>query len=94
MDIEFVVHDIFALCRPQWKIANNLDEAAKALQAAVAQDQKASGQEKTADAEDGLSGPSTEDELGLEDQEDDSDTEEEELEVCPNPIGFNPTQIH
>jgi regulator of nonsense transcripts 2 len=85
MDIEFVVQDIFALCRPQWKLATNFEEAAKAFQLAVAQDQKTSGQDKPAEIEDGLSGPSSEDELGLVEPDDDSDSDEEEVEVLGNP---------
>jgi hypothetical protein len=51
MDIEFIVQDIFALTRPQWKLASNLEEASRAFQLAVAQDQKNSGLNKPAEVE-------------------------------------------
>ena len=62
MDIEFSVHDVFSLTRPQWKLASNLEEAAKAFQLAVAQDQKTAGIDKGADLDDASSGPSSDDE--------------------------------
>ena len=40
MDIEFIVQDTFALIRPQWKLAADLEEAAKVFQAAVVKDQE------------------------------------------------------
>lgn len=89
MDIEFIIQDIFALTRPQWKLATNLEEAAKAFQLAVAQDQKTSGADKAAEQDEGTSGPSSEDEngddlaMGEQDGDDDSGSEEEEAEVCP-----------
>ncbi|KAI1202080.1 MIF4G domain-containing protein [Nemania serpens] len=52
MDIEFIVQDTFVLTRPQWKLATNLEEAAKALHLAIAQDQKSSGIDKAADQDD------------------------------------------
>jgi regulator of nonsense transcripts 2 len=51
MDIEFIVQDVFALTRPQWKLASNIEEAGKAFQLAMAQDQKTTGIEKTAEPE-------------------------------------------
>lgn len=86
MDIEFSIHDVFSLTRPQWKLASNLEEAAKAFQLAVAQDQKASGAEKAADAYEPSSGPSSDeenidaDELDAEGEDDDSASDEEEAE--------------
>ncbi|KAH6899048.1 armadillo-type protein [Thelonectria olida] len=83
MDIEFTVQDTFALTRPQWKLATNLDEAAKAFQLAVAQDQKTAGIDKTVDMDDATSGPSSDDENGDNDDADDDDesaSEEEEAE--------------
>lgn len=85
MDIEFTVQDTFALTRPQWKLAANIDEAAKAFQLAVAQDQKMAGIDKTVDMDDATSGPSSDDENGENDDADDDDesaSEEEEGEVC------------
>ncbi|KAI2635409.1 armadillo-type protein [Xylaria nigripes] len=52
MDIEFIVQDTFALTRPQWKLATNIEEAAKALQLAIAQDQKSAGIDKVLDQDD------------------------------------------
>lgn len=43
MDIEFIVQDIFALTRPHWKLASNIEEASQAFKLAVVQDQKNSG---------------------------------------------------
>lgn len=86
MDIEFSVHDVFSLTRPQWKLASNLEEAAKAFQLAVAQDQKASGADKAAEAYEASSGPSSDeenldvDELDAEGEEDDSASEDEEVD--------------
>ncbi len=43
MDIEFIVQDIYSLTRPHWKLASNIEEASKAFQLAIQQDQKTSG---------------------------------------------------
>jgi regulator of nonsense transcripts 2 len=51
MDIEFIIHDIFALTRPQWKLASNIEEASRAFQLAMAQDQKNSGLNRPIEAE-------------------------------------------
>lgn len=88
MDIEFIVQDVFALTRPQWKLASNLEEASRAFQLAVAQDQKTSGLDKTADPADAESdGPSDGEmddgeaevdvEAGIGDAEEDSESEDE-----------------
>lgn len=61
MDIEFIVQDTFALTRPQWKLASNLDEAAKAFQLAVVQDQKTAGVDRTIDMDDASIGSSSDD---------------------------------
>jgi regulator of nonsense transcripts 2 len=94
MDIEFIVQDVFALTRPQWKLASNLEEASRAFQLAVAQDQKTSGVDKaaeTADAEsdgpsdgemdDGEAEGDVEAEVGMGEAEEDSESDEE-AEVC------------
>ncbi|KAI0505549.1 MIF4G domain-containing protein [Xylaria bambusicola] len=65
MDIEFIVQDTFVLTRPQWKLATNLEEAAKALQLAIAQDQKNSGIDQNAEQDD-ASVRSSSDEEGME----------------------------
>jgi regulator of nonsense transcripts 2 len=85
MDIEFIVQDIFSLTRPQWKLASNLEEATKAFQLAVAQDQKTSGLDKLAEADDGMSGGSSDedngDDLDLVDPEDDDESGSEDGEA-------------
>lgn len=88
MEIEFVVQDIFALTRPQWKLAANLEEASKAFQLAIAQDQKTAGADKAVEPDDGTSGASSEDENGDGDEveaygdgEDESASEEDDAEV-------------
>lgn len=91
MDIEFIVQDVFALTRPQWKLASNIEEAGRAFQLAVAQDQKTSGMDKVieAEAEDADSEKSSDDgmgdieaETGLPDADIDGESEsEDELEV-------------
>jgi len=69
MDIEFIVQDVFALTRPQWKLASNLEEASRAFQLAVAQDQKTSGVDKTAEPEEPDSDGSSDDGIGDNDAE-------------------------
>ncbi|KAI0132458.1 MIF4G domain-containing protein [Xylariales sp. AK1849] len=61
MDIEFIVQDTFSLTRPQWKLATNLEEASKAFQLAVAQDQKNAGLDKIIDPDDAESDASSDD---------------------------------
>jgi regulator of nonsense transcripts 2 len=91
MDIEFLVQDIFALTRPQWKLASNLEEASKIFQLAVAQDQKTSGLDKMAEQDDRTSGMSTDDEngedmaLAEQDDYDESGSDEGDAEVSPRP---------
>lgn len=84
MDVEFLVQDIFALTRPQWKLASNLEEATKVFQLAVAQDQKTSGLDKIMEQDDGTSGSSTDDDMRLAEQDDDEElgSEDGEAEVC------------
>ncbi|KAM6508986.1 mRNA decay protein, variant 2 [Fusarium solani] len=76
MDIEFLVQDTFHLTRPQWKLAAGLDEAVKAFQLAVAQDQKSAGVDKTADMDDATSDPSSDDDNGDNDDVDGDDNDE------------------
>ncbi|KAK3988568.1 regulator of nonsense transcripts 2 [Cladorrhinum sp. PSN332] len=96
MDVEFLVQDIFALTRPQWKIASNLSEASEVFRLAVAQDQKTSGLDKAAeqaDQDDRTSGMSTDDENGddvqLVDDEEDVNFDDGEAEVCSTPSNPN-----
>jgi regulator of nonsense transcripts 2 len=82
MDIEFIVQDTYLLTRPQWKLATNLEEATKAFQLAIAQDNKNSGVEKAPDTDD-ISVHSSSDDDGVEgegevvDAEADSDRDSE-----------------
>lgn len=83
------MHDTFALTRPQWKFVDDIEEATKAFQLAIAQDQKTAGVDKVAEADDATSGASSEDDNGdMDDVEADGDgddesasEEEEEAEV-------------
>ncbi|KAI8957642.1 ARM repeat-containing protein [Daldinia sp. FL1419] len=61
MDIEFIVQDTFSLTRPQWKLATTLEEATKAFQLAVAQDQKNAGLDKSVDQDEASSDASSDD---------------------------------
>jgi len=80
MDIEFLVQDIFALTRPQWKLASNLEEATKAFQLAI----KSSGLDKAVEQDDQGSGVSSDDDANVEDGEkeeqdgDENDGEDED----------------
>lgn len=78
------MHDTFILTRPQWKLASSLEEAAKAFQLAVSQDQKSAGVDKGADMDDATSGPSSDDENADVDEMDgdgDEETASEEEDV-------------
>ncbi|KAK2603786.1 mRNA decay protein [Conoideocrella luteorostrata] len=78
MDIEFVVQDIFALTRPQWKFANSYEEAAKALQLSIVQDQKTAGVDKAVEADDATSGASSDDDIAdVDDVEQDGEGDED-----------------
>jgi regulator of nonsense transcripts 2 len=86
MDIEFIVQDVFTLTRPQWKLASNLEEASRAFQLAMAQDQKTSGTDKVVEPEEPDSSESSDDGIGDNDvetgfqeadAEDDSESDEE-----------------
>lgn len=92
MDIEFIVQDVFALTRPQWKLASNIEEASKAFQLAMAQDAKTSGIEKAVVPEDQDSEESSDD--GLDDNEADTglpeaDVDEESEEEEDADVDFN-----
>ena len=95
MDIEFLIQDIFALTRPQWKLASNLEEATKVFQLAVAQDHKTSGIDKAAmEQDDHTSGMSSDDEnaddIQLGDQDDDEDLGSEDGDV---EVGYKSTRF-
>jgi regulator of nonsense transcripts 2 len=80
MDIEFLVQDIFALTRPQWKLASNLDEATKVFHLAVMQDQKTSGLDKVLEQDDATSGVSSDD-MHPEEHDDDDDLGSEDADA-------------
>jgi regulator of nonsense transcripts 2 len=77
MDIEFIVQDVFSLTRPQWKLASNLEEASRAFQLAVAQDQKTSGMDKAAETADAESDGPSDGEMDDGEAEGDADAEGE-----------------
>lgn len=86
MDIEFIVQDIFSLCRPQWKLASNIEEAGRAFALAVAQDQKTHGIEKVVEAEESDHDVSSDDgnddgDNDVPDAEDASSSDEEDIDV-------------
>ena len=83
MDIEFTIQDIFALTRPQWKLASNFEEASKVFSLAVIQNQKSAGLDKSAEPDEASSGPSTDDEMGddLPMPNADSESEDDMVEV-------------
>lgn len=88
MDIEFIVQDLYSLLRSQWKLASNLEEAGKAFQLAMTQDQKTSGLDKTAEPEEPDTDPESEDErgdgdmdVGLLENEDGESESDSELDV-------------
>jgi regulator of nonsense transcripts 2 len=93
MDIEFLVQDIFALTRPQWKLASNIEEATKVFQLAMAQDQKTSGLDKIMEQDDGTSAASSDDDNdGAEHDDDDesgSEDGEADAEVGARPLALN-----
>jgi regulator of nonsense transcripts 2 len=93
MDIEFLVQDIFALTRPQWKLASNIEEATKVFQLAMAQDQKTSGLDKIMEQDDGTSAASSDDDNdGAEHDDDDesgSEDGEADAEVGARPLVLN-----
>lgn len=51
MDVEFLVQDTYSLLRPQWKIASNLEEAARLFSEAIAQNYNLQDGEKAAEPE-------------------------------------------
>jgi regulator of nonsense transcripts 2 len=98
MDIEFIVQDVFALTRPQWKLASNLEEASRAFQLAIAQNSKTSGLDKVVEPEDPESDGASEDEndnevdANLPDGDEDSETDDE-IEIDTNGDVVNSTSV-
>ncbi|PHH71135.1 hypothetical protein CDD80_5494 [Ophiocordyceps camponoti-rufipedis] len=87
MEITFVVQDLFALTRPQWKLAASFEEAAKALHQAILQDQKTAGADRVLEGDEATSDISSEFENGdiddmepYGDGEDETASEEDEIE--------------
>ncbi|EMR61807.1 putative nonsense-mediated mrna decay factor protein [Eutypa lata UCREL1] len=90
MDIEFIVQDTFSLTRPQWKLATNLEEASKAFQLAITQDQKNAGLDKSTEQDDASSDASSDDDGAegdgdmilpeAEGDEEEIDSEDEDIE--------------
>ena len=62
MDIDFIIQDTFALTRPQWKLAENFDEAGRAFNDLVKQNYKTQDIEKPIEAEEPDDGDSSDDE--------------------------------
>lgn len=98
MDIEFIVQDVFALTRPQWKLASNIEEASKAFQLAMAQDQKTSGMDKVleaeAEADDSDSSDDDMGDIGLPPAEVDGDSESDDEVDVGLPLLLNKTRIN
>ncbi|KAG5951050.1 hypothetical protein E4U53_003874 [Claviceps sorghi] len=100
MDIDFVVQDVYSLTRPQWKFAPSFDEAVKALQLAIIQDQKTTGVDKIVEGDDATSGASSDDDNGdgedIEqdgDGDDDSASDDDEADVGPSVFPLTPTSF-
>ena len=51
MDIDFIVQDTFAIIRPQWKLATNLEEASRCFAEVVKQNYKTLEMEKSIEPE-------------------------------------------
>ena len=85
MDIDFIIQDTFALTRPQWKLAANLDQAGRAFADLVKQNYKGQEPEKTLDAEEpdeGTSSDDEDDEVPAPELDAQSSSDEAEAEVC------------
>lgn len=85
--MEFLIEDTFASIRPQFQFASSFEDAMKAFQAAVLQDQKSSGADKTAEPDDLASDESSDDDNvdgddGDADDDSATEDEEEDLDVC------------
>ncbi|BDD59213.1 hypothetical protein MAP00_004437 [Monascus purpureus] len=52
MDIDFLVHDTYSMVRPQWKLAADLEEAARLFGEAIAQNYKLQDSERAGEPED------------------------------------------
>lgn len=98
MDIEFIIQDLFALTRPQWKLASNLEEASRAFQLAIAQNSKTSGLDKVVEPEDVESDGASDDDndneadANLADVDDESESEED-IELDANGDTLHSTTV-
>lgn len=86
LDIEFTIQDTFAATRPQWKFASNLEEATKAFQLAISQDQKNAGADKAIEVDDASSegsssGDADDVEQDVDGDDDSAGSEDEDAEV-------------
>lgn len=90
MDIDFVVQDTFALVRPQWKLATNLDEAGRGFADAVAQNYKTQEAAKQFEPDISDDETSSEDAVGEDElrgpdadvEEQQSSSEDADADVC------------
>lgn len=92
MDIDFIIQDTYALTRPQWKLAPNLEEAGRAFAESVAQNYQSQEPDKAVEAEtfddDGFSeDEGDDDDVKLRDN--DSSNEENEAEVCQDELDLS-----
>ncbi|KKA31125.1 hypothetical protein TD95_000607 [Thielaviopsis punctulata] len=83
MDTEFVVQDVFSLIRPQWQMANDIQEAAVIFQTSLVEQQKAAGIEAVDEqnqSDDGSDDSGEDDDVdgdGEDDDDEDSDDEDD-----------------
>jgi regulator of nonsense transcripts 2 len=78
MDIEYMVHDVYALTRPQWKFIHDLEEAGSAFAEAVAANYKAPEVEKFVESQ--------------EEVHDDVSSDEVEGDAAANAEGVNSSE--
>ncbi|KKF95464.1 Regulator of nonsense transcripts 2 [Ceratocystis platani] len=94
MDTEFVVQDVFSLLRPQWQMANDIQEAAVIFQSSLLEQQKAAGIDTSQDPDehnqsDDASDDSGESDDGDDDDEDDSSDEEDDDDDDSSDMGMS-----
>lgn len=75
MDIEFMVQDAYAMTRPQWKLANNLEEAGNTFAEAVKANYQLQASGPTAEQEE------QDDDSGAEDGDDGDGGDDDELKA-------------
>lgn len=92
MDIDFIIQDTYALTRPQWKLAPNMEEAGRAFAESVAQNYQSQEPDKAVEAETFDDDGSSEDEGDDDDvklHDNDSSNEENEAEVCQDELALS-----